>query len=179
MSDTNSRRDRSHHTHDIQTYGTDLTIHTVSGDLTRRLQEAHGRDVCITTRRVNDIILIHITFVPDNRTTERRFTLFDFSSLGETVPGLSVILPAALELHYSGRAAMPVDDTAVPGQRLGQPLGLALDAHLHGRRVRGLVRIVAVAGDGTTIDHLGRYNVDDGIVDFGHGVGGTVFLHTV
>jgi len=117
--------------------------------------------------------------VPDNRTTKRWFTLFDFSSLGETVPGLSVVLPAALELHHGGRAAMPVDDAAVPGQGLGQPLGLALDAHLHGRRVHGLVRIVAVAGDGTAIDRFGRYNVDDGIVDFGHGVDGTVYLDTV
>lgn len=111
--------------------------------------------------------------------TERTFTLFDLAPLGETVPGLSVVLPAPLELHHGGRAAVPVDDAAVPGQGLGQPLGLALDAHLHGRRVHGLVRIVAVAGDGTTVDHLGRYNVDDGVVDFGHGVGGSVFLDTV
>jgi len=110
--------------------------------------------------------------VSDNQTAERCLTFFDFSSLGETVPGLPVVLPAPLELHHGGCAAMSVDDAAVPGQGLGQAFGLALDAHLHGRRVHGLVRIVAVAGDGTTIDHLGRYHVDDGVVDFGHGVGG-------
>jgi len=43
------------------------------------------------------------------------FTFFDFSSLGETVPGLSVVLPAPLELNHSGGAAMSVDDAAVPG----------------------------------------------------------------
>lgn len=63
---------------------------------------------------------------------------------------------------------MTVDDATVPGQRLGQTLGFALDAHLHGRRVDGLVRTVAVAGDDAPVDHLGRYHVDNGVVHFSH-----------
>jgi len=96
-------------------------------------------------------------------------TLLDVAALGETVPGLAVVLPATFELHHGGGAAVAVDDAAIPGQGLGQPLGLALNAHLRGRRVNRLVRVVAVAGDSASVNHLGRYHVDDGVVDFGHG----------
>jgi len=96
-------------------------------------------------------------------------TLLDVAALGEAVPGLAVVLPAALELHHGGGAAVAIDDAAVPGQGLSQALGLALDAHLHRRRVHRLVRVVAVAGDGAPVDHLGRYNVDDRVVHFSHG----------
>lgn len=99
-----------------------------------------------------------------------RFTLLDICSfVSEAGAGLSVVLPAPLQLHHSGGAAVPVDDAAVPGQRLGQAFGFALDAHLHGCRVHGLIGIVAVAGDRAAVDHLGRYYVDNGVVDFGHG----------
>lgn len=96
------------------------------------------------------------------------FTLFDFTALGEASPGLSVVLPAALELHHGGGAAMPVDDAAVPGQGLGKALGLTLNSHLHGCGVGRFVGVVAVAGDGAAVDHLGSYHIDNGVVDFGH-----------
>lgn len=104
------------------------------------------------------------------------FTLFNIIALGESIPGFSIVLPAPLELHDGGGAAVPVDDATVPGQRLGQAFGLALDAHLHGRGIGRLVGVVAVAGDGTAVDHLRRYHVDDGVVDFSHCVGGSGHL---
>lgn len=96
-------------------------------------------------------------------------TLFRVASLGEAVPRLPVVLPAAFQLDHGSGAAMSVDDTAVSGQRLGQALGFALDAHFHGRRVAGLFRAVAVAGDRAPVDHFRRDHVDYGVVDFGHG----------
>lgn len=102
------------------------------------------------------------------RPSRRRLTLLDITALGEAGPGLAVVLPASLELQHGGGAAVTVDDATIPGQRLGQTLGFALDAHLHGRRVDGLVRAVAVAGDDAPVDHLGRHHVDDGVVDFSH-----------
>lgn len=106
--------------------------------------------------------------VIQRRPSRRRLTLLDITPLGEAGPGLAVVLPASLELQHGGGAAVTVDDATVPGQRLGQTLGFALDAHLHGRRVDGLVRAVAVAGDDAPVDHFGRHHVDDGIVDFSH-----------
>lgn len=116
------------------------------------------------TRYYNDTIIVKGEVIIS------RFTLLDVRSLvGKAGPGLPVVLPAPFQLDHGGGAPVPVDDAAVPGQRLGQAFGFALDAHLHGCRVHGLVRIVAVAGDDAAVDHLGRYHVDDGVVDFGHG----------